>query len=93
MTVFAQDNFISGKPAYLYDETNPDWLPTLHLGHTKKAPIPTKEVTQRWERKKARRERVEAAQSLLLVSDTSTVEPVPDRYWKPSKKVWSRRLI
>ena len=29
-------HFISGKPAYLYDDTNPDWLPTLHLGHTKK---------------------------------------------------------
>ena len=26
-------HFISGKPAYLYDEANPDWLPTLHLGH------------------------------------------------------------
>ena len=22
-------HFISGKPAYLYDETNPDWLPTV----------------------------------------------------------------
>ena len=29
-------HFVSGKPAYVYDETNPDWLPTLHLGHTKK---------------------------------------------------------
>ena len=69
-------HFTSGKPAYLYDETNPDWLPTLHLGHRKNRP--TEEATQRWERKKARRERVEAAQCLLLLSDTSTVEPVPD---------------
>ena len=38
----------------------------------------TEEATQSWERKKARTERVEAAQSLLLLSDTSTVEPVPD---------------
>ena len=49
-------HFISGKSAYLYDETNPDWLPTLHLGYTKKAPIPTEEAIQRWDRKKARRE-------------------------------------
>ena len=27
---------ISGKPAYLYDETNPDWLPSINLGHSKK---------------------------------------------------------
>ena len=28
-------HFISGKPASLYDELNPDWLPTQNLGHTK----------------------------------------------------------
>ena len=28
-------HFISGRPAYLYDTTNPDWLPTLNLGHFK----------------------------------------------------------
>ena len=26
-------HFISGEPADLLDERNPDWLPTLHLGH------------------------------------------------------------
>ena len=26
-------HFVSGKPAYLYDETNPDWLPSLHPGN------------------------------------------------------------
>ena len=30
-------HFLSGKPAYLHDQTNPDWLPTLHLGHSNKA--------------------------------------------------------
>ena len=29
-------HFISGKPADLYDCTNPDWLPTLNLGHSKR---------------------------------------------------------
>ena len=28
-------HFLSGKPADLYDINNPDWLPTLHLGHNK----------------------------------------------------------
>ena len=26
-------HFTSGKPAYLYNTTNPDWLPTLNHGH------------------------------------------------------------
>ena len=28
-------HFKSGKPADLIDSTNPDWLPSLHLGHRK----------------------------------------------------------
>ena len=28
-------HFITGKPAFLYEVTHPNWLPTLHLGHTK----------------------------------------------------------
>ncbi|KAJ8003215.1 hypothetical protein DPEC_G00167090 [Dallia pectoralis] len=27
-------HFYSGKPAYEMDESNPDWAPTLHLGHS-----------------------------------------------------------
>ncbi len=30
-------HFISGKLADLFDSLNPDWLPTLHLGHSKKS--------------------------------------------------------
>jgi len=66
-------HFISGKPAYLYDEANPDWLPTLHLGHAKKRSKSSKDTTERWERNKARREaakEMEVAQSLLLLGET-----------------------
>ena len=28
-------HFVSGQPADLFDELNPDWLPTLNLGHSK----------------------------------------------------------
>jgi len=34
-------HFKSGKPAALYDTTNPDWLPTIHMGHKKGKPIDT----------------------------------------------------
>ncbi len=30
------DHFINGKPACLYDESNPDWVPSLKLGYGKK---------------------------------------------------------
>jgi len=28
-------HFISGKPLYMYKVNDPDWLPSLHLGHKK----------------------------------------------------------
>ena len=65
-------HFISGKPAYLYDDANPDWLPSLHLGHAKRKPELQTKATERWDRRKARSERakeIEAAQSLLLLKD------------------------
>ena len=71
-------HFISEKPAYLYDEANPDWLPTLHLGHAKKKANSSKKSAERLERKKARREatkEMEVAQSLLLLGEAEeTVE-------------------
>lgn len=70
-------HFVSGKPAYLHDESNPDWLPSLHLGHSKKADT-IKEITERWERRiarsEARRESLEAAQSLLSLAESSHME-------------------
>ena len=62
----------------MYDEANPDWLPTLHIGHAKRKSKSSKETTERWERKKARREaakEMEVAQSLLLLGEAEeTVE-------------------
>ena len=73
-------HFVSGKPAYLYDESNPDWLPSLHLGHSKKAESKI-ESTERCERRVARNEarresfnRLEAAQSLLSLGESSHME-------------------
>ena len=53
-------HFINGKPASLEDETNPDWLPTLNLGHSK--------VCERWSRRKAR----EDASNVALSTATAT---------------------
>ena len=63
-------HFVTGKPAYLYDEKNPDWLPTLNLVCAKKSKS-SKKTTGR--RKKARNEvatKMEVEQSLLLLGDS-----------------------
>ena len=65
-------HFISGKPAYLYDEANPDWLPTLHLGHLKKPA--NKQCVDRWARKQAREESVKVAESEAAVALLSIVD-------------------
>lgn len=71
-------HFISGKPAALYDDTNPDWLPNLHLGHSKKLQA-RKETTERWERRLARTnkcvthdtsDQLRAAETLLSLSSS-----------------------
>ena len=49
-------HFISGKPAELYDSLNPDWLPTLHLGHTKIKPSAS--ADDRYQRTLRKRQRV-----------------------------------
>lgn len=68
-------HFISGKPAALYDDTNPDWLPTLHLGHCKRSE-PSTASAERWERRRVRTaanmSRLEAAGTLLTLGVTST---------------------
>ena len=56
----------------MHDESNPDWLPSLHLGHAKRKCESRTKATERWERRKARNENtpeMEAAQSLLLLGD------------------------
>lgn len=56
----------------MYDETNPDWLPTLHLGHTKKQSSSEGTASERWARRKAREETaktVNAVEALLSLAD------------------------
>ena len=70
-------HFRSGKPAVLYDNTNPDWLPSFNLGHSKKLE-PSKTAAERWERRRARTatgtdtSRTEAAEALLTLGATSS---------------------
>lgn len=60
--------FIAGKPCALYDITNPDWAPTLKLGHRKVDPAATTRDSSRHQRaveRKDRKKNVNAAKALL----------------------------
>ena len=55
-------HFVSGKPAALYDELNPDWLPTLRLGHCKRERVLQNSCTgrdTRYDRMKRRKEQTQ----------------------------------
>ena len=66
-------HFISGKPAYLFDDTHPDWLPTLHLGHNKRKVTDDQLVSsdQRHERATRRRKVQSNGTSAELDSEPS----------------------
>ncbi|XP_013393256.1 uncharacterized protein LOC106160983 [Lingula anatina] len=65
-TRVCSDHFINGKPADLYDETNPDWVPTLKLGYkSKERATLAGERYQRAVERKATRQKVEAASGFL----------------------------
>ncbi|XP_063971493.1 uncharacterized protein LOC135158125 [Lytechinus pictus] len=70
------DHFVSGKPAYLYDRTNPDWVPSLKLGHNKVTPDKVERDSGRYKRAQTRQtKKVEsnAAQALLLLQSSDEV--------------------
>ncbi len=66
-------HFVSGKPADLFEDTSPDWLPSLNLGHTR-SKLPA-QATERYERRKAREETV-TGQDAAGVSSSSISEPL-----------------
>ena len=59
-TRVCSDHFISGSPAALYDETNPDWIPSLNLGYAddeltkKSAGVSSERYARAFERSKKR---------------------------------------
>ena len=52
-------HFVSNWPADLYDTTNPNWLPTMNLGHDKSSSCQTNSnvIVERWERAQEREQR------------------------------------
>ena len=95
-------HFVSGKPADLIYDTNPDWLLSMNLGHRKKlktAAAANPSTRKRLERREARESRQEAAESLLLLNattefeaDTSQASEVGDDSLLAHKLIWCLTL-
>ena len=70
----------SGQPSQLYDDSNPDWAPSLNMGWVGSNDQPAHCGQSRYERIQQRREkrrRVEACEGLLSLSEV--------RVWSDTK--------
>ena len=66
--------FFTGKPASLYQQTMPDWVPSIAMGHEKlKSPQSEKKRHDRTVKREAKNKATDAAQSLLLLQDEESV--------------------
>ena len=62
--------FFTGKPASLYQQTMPDWVPSIAMGHEKlKSPQSEKKRHDRTVKREAKKKATDVAQSLLLLQD------------------------
>ena len=80
-------HFISGRAAQLWDRFNPDWIPTVHLGHEKKSIDETAKSQANLERsarikesrkRKAEREEKEKVKVMKLEEASEPVEALID---------------
>ena len=72
-----------GKPISLYDETNPDWAPSVKMGHEKlTSPDMQQKRHKRVEKREVKKQASTAAQSVLLLQhvddEASSANPEED---------------
>ena len=73
-----EKHFYSGKPAYLHNTTDPDWLPTLHLGHKEHRSVITRSLdpsVDRWKRAQER-EKWKRVEELLPALVTEEIQSI-----------------
>ena len=73
-----EKHFHSGKPAYLYNTTDPDWLPTLRLGHKEHGSVVTRSLdpsVDRWKRAQER-EKWKRIEELLPALVTEEIQSI-----------------
>ena len=68
-------HFIFGKPASLFEECHPDWVPNLFLGHSTLDVSTILSITERYERRKARdyvRDAADSSEESGMLPDMNT---------------------
>ncbi|XP_041349966.1 uncharacterized protein LOC121369152 isoform X1 [Gigantopelta aegis] len=70
------DHFIMGKPVDLYDETNPDWAPSLKMGHEKLGFFKTSK--DRYERISKRKVTIKAKATEMFPEEELCPNEAPD---------------
>jgi len=73
-----EKHFYSGKPAYLYNTTDPDWLPTLHLGHKEHGSVTARSLdpsVDRWKRAQEREKwkKIEESLPALVAEEIQSI--------------------
>ncbi len=63
---------VSGKPASLLDETNPDWLPSLNLGHSREVCEDKAGAAEEWWIRAKSRESLKDNRPILLSEATES---------------------
>ena len=66
--------YVAGKPSALYDSTNPDWAPSLQLGHNKVTDVAAARDTDRHQRVLGRKRKkldIDAASVLVELQDAA----------------------
>ena len=82
-TRVCSDHFLSGRPSALYDRTNPDWVPTLSLGHSESHSFDTStHSTSRYERAKER----EAKRCKLEVEEAESSDYTGEDHERPENE-------
>ena len=76
-------HFISGRPSQLFESANPDWAPTLHLGHDVKSPeyIRCLRAKRRREQKSETEQQAEEEEKMMRIN-LSEEEHVTNQ-WSP----------
>ncbi|XP_038044401.1 uncharacterized protein LOC119719148 [Patiria miniata] len=80
------DHFTSGKPSALYDNTNPDWAPTVKLGHSNIDGATATRDLERYQRRcyrQGQKSKLDAAEALLQLH---SVPKTPKRQQSTSEE-------
>ena len=86
-------HFVSGKPASLYSTNDPDWLPTLNMGHSKRSStVPVSVHVERYERLVQRERRKNAFEEMVRVVPGIVSQLIDDMVTEETSLIASQEI-